>query len=353
MKIYIFCDDPGAANYMSSLPQICIDKAFSFTILLTSWDLADYFIDFSSFIKVGCTDALLNRLRIENPKKDYLLFAGTSEDINFINKIINHSKTYRQICYCFIDSSVNYEYRFNSCITTSKKHKPDFIVVPDHFTGKCFEKLGFEKQKIQLFSPWWKTYSKRENILEMKKKREKNNKKYQVLVASELSSGLGPSCRYQLHEGYKIFGSGKHKGRTEIVIEEILVGLERIRSKVDLSLSLHPIQTRSSLKGFDSLFDVYLDCPRQQIELTDDDLIIGLSSTILFEAAYLNIPVLSILPAVCERKWLGAWENYIKTVHTRGDIKTILSNPPIWGQLKYQMNHNVTEETYDQFELIG
>tara|TARA_B100001057_G_scaffold466772_1_gene524237 strand:- start:146 stop:1201 length:1056 start_codon:yes stop_codon:yes gene_type:complete len=351
MKIYIFCDDPGAANYMSCLPQICIDKAFKITILLTSWDLADYFIDFSSFIKVGRTNSLLNGLRIENPKEDYLLFAGTSEDINFISKIINHSKTYRQLCYCFIDSSVNYEYRFSSCITTSRKHKPDFIVVPDIYTGRCFEKLGFEKQKIQLFSPWWKTDSKRENVKEIKKKWVNNNKKYQVLVASELSSGLGPNCRYQLHDGYKIFGSGKHKGRTEIVIEEILVGLESIRSNVNLSLRPHPKQTRSSLKGLDCFFDVYLDCPRHQIELNNYDLIIGLSSTILFEAASLNIPVLSILPAVCERNWLGFWENHIKTVHTRSDVKAILSNPPIWGQLKNQINHNVTEEIYDQFEL--
>jgi hypothetical protein len=130
------------------------------------------------------------------------------------------------------------------------------------------------------------------------------NRKMVVFVA-EISAGLGPQ-QYQRSESYTLRGLGRSDNRTDIVLEEVLSAIAVLPERPYFVLRLHPKNLRDDFSGFDGKVDCISQTEVAREVAFVADLVVGMTSHMLIEAALLGRPTLSVLPREEEREWLPA-----------------------------------------------
>lgn len=330
-RVLVFVEDPGAANGVIGLPRALRARAVDVHVVATG--VAETYLDgkldqIERLASGVSADALLDR---ERPTA---VLVGTSENPDTLGLALVDAARRRGVpTVGFVDALANAEHRFRGRADAPLAHCPELVLVPDSWTKDAFTALGLAAERVGVTGhPLYDAVLARAAELEREGKdavraRAFPNAPHDVRVvtfASEISTGLDPA-QFQRSPAYTLHGRGTRHGRTEIVLEELAAALCELHPRPYFVLRLHPKNTLEELGALVAEADhVSREGPALDVAYASD-LVAGMTSTILLEAALLGRPTLSIVPRALERDWLPTTRSGItRAATTREELRSEL-----------------------------
>jgi len=317
----LFLEDPGAVTFSYQL----IDKfsTIGINIILIAGGLAQKLLDaknisYISFQKYHSSGDFFNLNEIK------VLLTGTSENKSspaFF--LIQIARDLNVPIIALVDGAGSHNERFKGQTDSALFWAPDWLIVPDRTTQQLYVQLGFPLKKIKILVhphyEWIKSLVKKWTVIDRQQQRAtllpEAGKRKVVLFISEISGGLN-SGLYKRVKDYTLSGKPEHDGRTEIVLDELLLGINQLNPRPYLVLRLHPKQLKSDLEEYLSAFD-FVSQTENPLELANaSDVVIGMTSSLLVEAYHLGKSVLSIIPNPVEKVYLGDLSELIPSLYT-------------------------------------
>lgn len=310
IDILMFAEDPGAANYVIPL-YFDLQKSDLEVKVLAAGIAKEYFrgrsIPFESAQKRDGAECILESLA---PR---VLVAGTAENLDtFGLDLIAVAKRKGIITVGVIDAFMNAAFRFSGKTGDPRAFAPDWVLVPDERVAREFVELGYDRNRVLACGhPHYDYYAEKRMLLDRQGEEEVRNRLFPnvepsrriVVFACEGSARVSPVAKEEFSE-YAFLGSGKVRGRTEIVIEEFLDVLKTIGPRPYLVLRLHPKDCVEDYAGYLDEFDFVSQGGEASELIYASDLVLGMTSMLLQEAVILGRPVLSIIPRAKEMEWL-------------------------------------------------
>lgn len=329
--IIVYVEDPGAINYLLSFAKFLQSESIDFQLIGAGLALKN-----AELCKLGIRATDVDSINDHIGSTITAVIVGTSENKDsFAFELLTWARINHVTSYALIDSSANSYLRFSAHTDNPLAYAPDFLFVPDMFTQNLFISYGFEKHNIFIVGTPQPRLNSESNPLTNENGDSIHIKKMaghrQVLTfISEISTGLNHS-QFSLSADYKIFGTSGSSKRTTIVIEELLHCLEVLKLRIGwdpyLILRLHPKENINEHYPYLDHFDCVSIKEDPLTILMASDLIIGMSSMLLYEGFILNRQCFSILPRYQEKDWLPIIRNKnIPCAQTRQQIIDILQN---------------------------
>lgn len=144
---------------------------------------------------------------------------------------------------------------------------------------------------------------------------------------TEISDGLDRADFVRCAD-YTLAGSGYSDKRTHVVLDELLLALTNGgRAAIHLVLRLHPKEEPSDYAAYHEKVD-QVSCDEDPLEIVGlADIVVGMTTNLLSEAALMGAPVLSIVPRPCEQQWLAQMTDPpIPVVWTEAGLRLELHN---------------------------
>jgi hypothetical protein len=331
VDILVYVEDPGAANYVSRFPSIFTEKGW--TVVLLAEGLA-----YSYLVERGAQAVSLTRpVTAEHILSEWapkLVIVGTAENPDtFAFELISSSRKAGIATIGVIDAIGNADYRFRGNTGDALHHAPDWLIVPDQWTQDAYITLGYPAERIAVCGHphhdlVFDTRTRLEKIgrEQLRKKifPDCHDARLIVVFVSEVSTGLNPN-QYKRSPDYTLTGDGGRMDRTGIVLEEFLGAIASFEQSPYLVLRMHPKNTENELESFLKDFD-YVSQQGGPLELVFvADLVVGMTTMLLQEAAIMGRPTLSIVPRSVETKSLPTVRAGITPcVTTREELRQIL-----------------------------
>lgn len=309
-KVLVTVEDPGAANYLALLPTEMAKRGLS--VSLIAQGAASAFLR-DRGIPHERLNGDINAKTILEQVSARLVVTGTAEDADAIGlQLISRARKLGVMTVGVVDAFPNADFRFRGRTSQPLAHAPDWIVVPDVNTSDAFRELGFPPEQVRpMGHPQFDVVRKKVELLEQEGRKTVRRRiwphgmsgKKVVIFLSEISAGLDP-MKYRRSQEYTLHGSGRFSGRTEIVVEEFLLGIETLEERPYLVLRLHPKNTMEELEPFLNSFDHISSggCPVDLLYAADA--VVGMTTTLLLESLCMGRPTLSVVPREAERQWL-------------------------------------------------
>ncbi|MBT8003942.1 MAG: hypothetical protein HN578_13605 [Rhodospirillales bacterium] len=324
-EILIFVEDPGAANCVTRLPSALEDLSIG-TSLFAAGTAVGYLgqqgIAFTELPEGSTAASLLDNA---SPK---LVLVGTSEDPDTFGLQLVAPAQERGIpTVGIVDGPANPQHRFRGRGDAPLHHVPDFLIVPTDPLKKTFVQLGHGQENIFIGGhPHYDAIKEKRGALReigraaLRKKilPEISDERPLIVFAAEISDGLDPT-QFQRSADYTLRGRGQSDLRTNIVLEELLDSLNTLGPKPYMVLRLHPKNTRQEYSVYASEIDHISDSGSPLDVCFAADLVVGMTSILLIEAAILGRPTLSIIPRDVEKNWLDSIELGLTKVATSRD----------------------------------
>lgn len=311
IDVLIFVEDPGPANFVSPVHVALSNNGKSSIILSTGTAfkcLSDRGIRTNEIHASDSAEGILDELA---PK---ILLIGTAENPDSIGlKLIETAHLKKIPTVGVIDAAANAEYRFRGRGDDPLAYVTDWILVADDWTRDEFIRVGASPDRtvvcghphydyvLSLARTW--TAQDREQMRESLLPGLQKHQRV-VVFLSEGSEGLRRLPPPTSPSEYTLKGRGNCTGRTEIIIEELLGAVQTLPQRPYLVLRLHPKDRTDDFRAYAAEFD-HIDHASSPLELVFcADLVVGMTSMLLMEAALLGRRTLSILPRAVERDWL-------------------------------------------------
>ena len=327
-EVVVFVEDPGSANFVIGLEDKLRSHALNLKIFAAG-TAVDYLRQRGEKCDELADDNVVRSLFEYRGLKAVLV--GTSENKKSVAFKFTAEARIRDIpSVGIVDAEANPEFRFLGESDNPLQHVPDYVLVPSEETKQRFLDLGLSPSRLQVvgnprIDAAIKARSEFSNYSFEQNRREIFGAEMScapiLVFASEISDGLDPSQFRRSESSYTLTGRGNAHTRTHIVLEEVLDALKEITPQPHLVVRLHPKESDTDFEDFrDEIkqFSVGGDPLRT---LYFADVVVGLTSTILLEAAAMGLPVVSIVPREVERDWvpsLGGIE--IPSVTRRSEI---------------------------------
>ena len=334
-RVLIQVEDPGAALFMQDLPA-ALEASGVDPVVMAGPFAAPYFAGNASLIPaagsgLGDASAALRRHSTD------VLVIGTSENPDsFAFDLVHAARATGIPTVGAVDSAPNAANRFRGRTTDPLAHLPDALVLPDRAAEAAYLGLGVAKERLTICGhPALHAIARlRDEWDEEHRRRHRarwfpdvpDNRAIFVFV-SELSVGLGDKP-FRRTTDYRLHGTSGSDARSRIVAEEFLQAARALASRPYLVLRLHPKQQLENEAGLATQFDQVSQAEPALEVVHAADLVSGMTSILLAEAATLGRPVLSIVPRPEERAWLGDIAEAMTCVWTRADIAAGLAVPP-------------------------
>lgn len=313
--VLMFAEDPGAFAYLEGVEAALRQEGFDVVSAPPTSDDADGVIDRAQPAAV---------------------LVGTSENLDsFAFGLTERAKARRIPTFGAVDSAANAAFRFRGRSAEAFAHAPDHLLVPDAATRGAFVAHGFAPEAI--------TVTGHPRLAEIARLRAHMNeedrraararhfpaagKRPVIVFVSELSTGLGDDP-FRRTDAYTLDGTSGSDARTEIVAEEMLRAARALPSDPWLVLRLHPKQDPDDIARLAAGFDQVSRGGPGLEAVAGADLVTGMTSVLLAEAAVLGLPVLAIVPDPAERAWLGDMAGSIACVASRPDLEEALAKWP-------------------------
>lgn len=340
VKVLIVVEDPGAANMVKDLPQALLANNIrsdlhalnaAYTYLMTRQHFCNAWSQ-----EEGFAQDLLTRY-----KPDLVVVGSSDNPKSPVFELIFCAKRAKIPTLGVVDMRMNADRRFSAGTGDPLDFMPDRLVVTDEATRQDFIKLGMAAScVVALGNPQFDYILKNaQDCLTEKSKSQLKEElfaesadKSVIVFIAEPSSSLNPQLTTK-NKHYTLKGTSDSQHRCQIVMEEFLRAVENSSTFSDnkpyLVLRLHP---RNKIEDF----------PRQLIEKFDTvsqhqvpikllcaaDLVVGLTSMMLLEAAICDTPTLSIVPIKQEGDWLPTVAaGATRLVSTRAELEQFFSNP--------------------------
>lgn len=326
-RFLIFAEDPGAAIYLQHFPGMLRSADTACDVLATGhalefWDQKGLAPDRHS---PGVSAALV--LDAYQPS---LVIVGTSENSESFSFELTDAARARGIATVgVVDGAANAADRFRGVGDDPLSFAPDWLIVPDEATGGAFGRLGFPPARIRACGhPQFDEVGELRSRWSDEDRRAMREKwllapdpgRLVLMFVSELSTGLNPH-QYRRSPAYTLSGNPENEGRTEIVLDELLMAVSELPEKPYLVLRLHPKQGVDDLPRHRPLFDQVSHCEPALEMVHAADAVVGMTSMLLAESALLGRPTLSLVPRVEEHAWLGELASSIPCVWTRDKLR--------------------------------
>jgi hypothetical protein len=306
--IVIVVEDPGAANFVAEQPALLRQLGRSVHLLAG-----------------GAAAAHLNKLNVPTEPLaadpgallttfvPRLIAVGTAEEPDSIGlRLVAAAKARAIPTVGLVDSSIHINFRFRGRSDNPLEFLPDIVIVPDSQSQHDFERLGVARKRIVMAGhPHWDLVRATYRLLQQRDRGELRARLFKLshparrvmLFAAEISSGMSPG-QFHYSEEYTLSGRGTQRGRTEIVIEEFLAAVAPRRREVSLVLRLHPKHEPFDLLAYQSDFDFVSQAEPSLEAVFAADMVVGMTSMLMIEAALMERPTLAILPRARETQWL-------------------------------------------------
>lgn len=233
-----------------------------------------------------------------------------------------------------VDSVVSAAQRFQGTTNNPKAYLPDWLIVPDSATKAAYVSLGVAADRITIIGyvqvdivreASEKLRQQGRAVVRAKLFPQAGNRPILIFIAETLG-GIEPT-EYQQSTDYTLWGRGKTHDRTRIVLEEVLDVLSEIKPRPYVVLRLHPKNTPEEFTAYANEVDQMSQKEPSISVVFASDFIVGMTSTLMFEAAILGRPTLSIIPRESEKSWLpSVVAGVTRQVTTREQIKSELAS---------------------------
>lgn len=355
--ILIFVEDPGAANYVAQLPAALTERGWH-TRLLAVGHAKDYLLQRGVSPEVVQHPAVADQILVS--ARPRLLIVGTSENEDTLGLELvaeAHSAGIESIG--VVDGPGNADYRFRGRSDDPLAYAPDWLLVPDEWTKNAYVARGYPAERAVVCGhPHYdfvravgeQLAKEGRRVLRQRMFPEALDDRKVVIFVAEVSTGLSPQ-QFQRSAEYTLTGWGTSTGRTEIVLEELLDAVELVKPKPYFVLRLHPKNTLDEFRAYLDKLDLVSKGVSPLELVYGADLVVGMTSMLLLEAALLGRSTLSILPRVAETEWLASIRAGLTLVATtRKEVRAHLVSslgkhaPKLKAKQKKLLSFSATQE---------
>ena len=339
-KILLFARDPGAANCV--IPVYNRLKERDFGVELYGKDSA-----LKKYMEAGLQGKEIDKPLgefLEGGKYGLMVTGMGSED--FTERLLwKEAKRLGIKTIAIIDQWLNYEARFTfdkpGCYSPdSPKIFPDLICTIDQYAKEEMVSKGLPGDKIVVTGqPYFETVIKRHEEINEEKKieiRKNLGVKENDLLITFASEPIVESYADPMHWGYTEF----------TILESIINVLKRTKKPGTLVIRLHPRNKRELFENLDFPQDIKVileDKITSQELIAVSDLVLGMSSMFILEAALVGVPYASVQ--------IGLNREDPFVLSRRGISKTILSEDELMLLLESSAQGKGTEGRA-QFEVV-
>ncbi len=337
-KILFFAEDPGAANYLSALYTILKnDFVIHFFAINTAYDF---------LIQQGYNIKKYEKDKIKNLDIDLFLFGTTSAKEKKWEVIFKFLKKKNVRTIGAIDAIISSDFRF-----LDENLLPDYIIVPDkEILDEYRPKLLNCKFILSGHLQW-------EEILKNREKLHSKRKKFQNKYFSNLekdskkiffiSEPPPPIENKYFPENF--VGNGDTNERTNICFQEIKKVLDKLNISYHLIYKLHPKDDLNNYKKFKSMvYEFVLDTSENFGRMIASDLVIGMTSNLLFQSFLLGIPTISVSLSSREKNLIPC---IIRDQLTSVSNSKQLENEMIYNLSQYKFNNTKIKLDSDTSKL--
>lgn len=234
----------------------------------------------------------------------------------------------------FVDAFMGAANRFRGESDDPLAHAPDRLLVPDAATLEAFAALGYPRERIAVCGhPQYD----RTLALAAQWADEGGPAEFRRQIFPEVAPGRRivvfvseGSPRFRRSPGraladFGFKGRGLDKGRTRIILEEVLDAAAELADKPYLVLRTHPTESLGDYAEYSAGID-RISSDAAPLELVyAADLTIGMTSMLLLEAALLGRPTLAVLARRSEFELLpSVREGVTPHVTNRDDLRAAL-----------------------------
>lgn len=331
--VLIFIEDPGAANYAAHLPWALAERGLNAELYAVGKGKEQL-----QALGVDCTELPSNTGAEElfASVAPRLVLVGTSENKDTLGlEIISLGQKAGIPTVGVVDGPANPEHRFRGRGETPLKFAPDWIFVADSTTAQAYVALGHpEDRVISCGHPHYDHVREVRSALESRDRFALRQQllprmppeRHVLLFAAEQFGGLH-EAQFRRTEAYTLAGRGESQERGRIVIEELLDAVDELDVRPYIVLRLHPRNRPDDFIDYANEIDATSRAGDPLEIVYAADLVVGMTSMLLVEAALLGRPTLSILPRQCERGWLPSIGAGITSCATRpSEIRMELRN---------------------------
>lgn len=332
-RVLAYVEDPGAANMVLGLAAALAERG---------GDLALYAGGTAAGYLTGRGEKVIGGSDAVSLTGVSVVCTGTAEDPATPAFALLAEARHRGLAtVVLVDGPANADRRLRGTTGDPLAHAPDWLMVPDDATVEAYKALGFPALHIRVCGhPSLDLVSAEKSTLVAQGRAavrracfpNLDDDRPLILFLTELSDGLDPA-KFRRAPDYTLAGRGSRDGRTEVVLEEVLDAAAAITPRPQVAVRLHPKTPRGLYAQYEGEIAAWSEGGMPYPALYAADLVIGLTTALLFEAAVLGCNVLSVVPRESEYGWLGSNARGLTPhVSTREELRTAmvraLADPP-------------------------
>lgn len=340
IDILLFAEDPSAANYAALLLPAFARQGWSARLYAAAVACGWLQSRGVEFIEVAVEADARSLLREANPR---CVLTGTAENPETLGlRLIDAAHAAGISSVAFIDALMSAAYRFRGTTADPLAHAPDWLLVPDGKTLEAFAGLGYPQQRIAICGH--PQYDQTRTLAA-----QWGNEGGTVALRKRLFPDLAPgrkiltfisegALRYDLlpkraSGEYGFAGRGVDKGRTKIILEEVLDAVTGLADKPYVVFRAHPIEQAEDYAEYGHEIDRFSSGGSPLELVYASDLTVGMTSMLLLEAALLGRPTLAVLAQESEVELLPSVR--------RGLTPYVLTRAALREQLPVLLGSNV------------
>jgi len=331
--VLIFVEDPGAANYVAGLSEVFSKLGISFRLLtdgLAKTCLKDRGINTEEVEPGVSACQILTEIR---PR---LLLVGTAENPDTLGLSLVHQAKLSGIeSIGAVDAYGNADLRFRGRSGDSLTYATDWLFVPTGLAKDSYVALGYSADQVIVCGHPHYDFVRETALRLTGKDRDVFKKRLfpgvsvdqKVLVfVSEGSARIKPRTQTYLSE-CTLPCDGTSVGRTEIVLKEFLDAIKLVSSRPYMVLRPHPKDVIQDYAAYQGEFDL-ISSSGSSIEcLYAADFVVGMTGTVMMEAALMGMSSLAIVPRAAELDLLPTIQLGITPfVTTREQLRSTISD---------------------------
>ncbi len=322
-RVLVHVEDPGALNFLCDVPDQLASRGVDVDLLADG--IAGERLAASPYRRTATLDELFR----EPPD---LIVTGTAEN--------RHSRALDLIARgragdiptgAVVDLPVNAALRFAGTTSDPLAYAPATIWCADDDTVAAFRSLGVPPARLErIANPRLAALRARPRLGAGERDALRAHRfpawrgQPIVVFAAEPASAVDPGLSHD-DGSYTLRGTSGATWRTHIVLEELIATLAREPERPFLVVRLHPKNAPADIAPYAASIDA-VDAGGDPADLLAlADLVAGMTTMLLQEAAALGVRVISILPRSAERTWLPMLTSgAIRSVTTRRELEVAL-----------------------------
>jgi hypothetical protein len=330
--ILVFVEDPGAANFIAPMLPGLASADCKVTVTAAAAGarhLAQLGVGAESLDDITEASSVFTRW---SPK---LVLVGTSENPETLGlKLVLAARSAGIITVGIVDGPANSAWRFRGLGNTPLEFAPDWILVPDEGTRTAFRELGYPQQNVVTVGHPHYDYvcEQRENLESIGRQVIRDRvlpgagHRPVVTFIAEISDGLNPA-QFLRDADYTLEGRGKSPQRTNIALEEVLDALALVSPHPYVVLRLHPKNGSADFEDYQGEIDFVSQTENAHEIVYASDLVVGMTSHLMVEAAILGCKTLAVLPRPQEKEWLPTIASGLtKCAANRSELRRLLAD---------------------------